>query len=249
LDHFIGKPVSQPIYSSLYQTSKAPYGASGSSYLKDVHNYTGPFFSTNGRPILVYVGTEYCPYCAVQTWPLTIALMRFGNFSNLEYMTSSITEGDYATFTFVSSSYRSNYMVFQPYEVEDREGNPLATLPLNYTSAFEQAGQSAFPFLNFADEYVISGSILNPAILGTKNWTQIISSIQAGDSLGSQIKQAANLMTAVICKTTGNEPISVCGQDSITALTGSLVSYTPSSTSSSSELVLTDPVVESASKP
>jgi hypothetical protein len=57
--------------------------------------------------------------------------------------------------------------------------------------------------------------------------------------LASQIKQAANLMTAVICKTTGDKPASVCDQDSIVVLTGSLVSYTPPSTSSGSELLLT----------
>ncbi|MGD1054717.1 MAG: DUF929 family protein [Nitrososphaerales archaeon] len=211
-----------------------------------MQNYTGPLFSTNGKPILVYAGAEFCPYCAAQTWPLTMALMRFGNFTNLEYMTSSTAEGDYATFTFVSGSYRSNYVVFQPYEVYDRGGNPLASLPANYTSAFQQAGRSSLPFLNFADEYIISGSILNPSILGTKNWTQLISSIQAGGSLGSQIKQAANLITAFICKTTGNSPASVCNQSGIAALT---VAYTPLSASSGSELLLPDAAFELANKP
>jgi hypothetical protein len=83
---------------------------------------------------------------------------------------------------------------------------------------------------------------LNPSILGTQNQTQIISSIRAGGSLGSQIKQTANLMTAVICKTTGNKPASVCGQDSITALTDSLVSYTPPTTSESTTAIPEFPV-------
>jgi butyrate kinase len=110
-------------------------------------------------------------------------------------------------------------------------------------------GDTGIPFLNFADKYTIAGSMLSPAILGTKDWTQIISSIQAGDALGSQIKQTANVITAVICKTTGNVPASVCGQDSITALTDSLVSYTTPSVSSGSELLLPDTAFESASMP
>jgi len=242
-----GKPVSQPVYTLLYQTSIVPYGASNSAYLTSVHSLTGQSFLTNGKPILVYAGAEYCLYCAVQRWPLITALMRFGNFTNLEYMHSGVGDGNYATFTFVASKYQSNYVVFQPYEVNDRAGNPLATLPPNYTSAFTQYGKTSFPFLNFANEYYISGALLDPAILGTKNQTQIISSIQAGGSLASQIRQAANLMTAVICKTTGNKPASVCGQDSITALTGTLVSYVLPPMSSGSELLLAG--VSSTSSP
>jgi hypothetical protein len=234
-----GKPVPQSVYTLLYQTSRAPYGVSDTASLTSVHALTGQTFSTNGEPILVYVGADYCLYCAFQRWSLIMALMRFGNFTNLEYMHSSVGDGNYATFTFTKSSYQSNYVVFQPYELEDRAGNKITTLPTNYTSAFVQYGKSAFPFLNFANEYYISGAVADPAILGTKNQTQIISSIQAGGTLASQIKQAANLMTAVICKTTGDKPASVCGQDSIVMLTGSLVSYTPPSTSSGSELLLT----------
>ena len=228
-----GTLVLPKVYASLYQTSKAPYGASDSAYLKDVQNPTGPLFYTNGKPILVYVGAEYCMYCAAQRWALIMALMRFGNFTNLEYMHSSVSDGDYATFTFVNSTYHSNYVVFQPYEVYDRAGNALETLPASYASSFQQYGRSAFPFLNFANEYYISGSLLDPSIFGTQNQTQIISAVQARDPSVSQIKQAANLMTAVICKTTGYKPASVCGQDSIVALTDLLVSYTPTTTSKS----------------
>jgi hypothetical protein len=227
--------VPQNVYDSLYKTSEVPYGASGSAYMNVVENYTGPLFTTNGKPILVYVGAEFCPFCAVTRWPLIMALMRFGNFTNLEYMVSY--EDNYATFTFVASSYHSDYLVFQPYEVESTEGTPLQTLPANYTSVWKQLTTvESFPFLDFNDQYVIVQSILpQPAILGTMNQTQIISSIQAGGSLADQIKQAANAVTKVICETTGNKPASVCGQ---TSITDTLVSYTPLSTSSGSELLL-----------
>jgi len=219
LDQGIDQPVSQPVYASLYRISIASYGASDSAYLRGVQDTAGPPFSTNGKSILVWVGAEYCKYCAMQRWPLIMALMRFGNFTNLEYMTASISENDYATFTFARSSYQSKYVAFQSYEIQDREGSPLAILPSNYTSAWQQYGRSSYPFLNFADQHFIVGSILNPAMLGTKNWSQIVSSIRAVDTMGSQIKQEANVITAVICETTGNKPASVCDQSSITALT------------------------------
>jgi len=238
-DAYIGKPVSQKVYSLLYQASQASYGASGSAYLSTVQSVSGQPFSTNGIPILVSATGEHCSPCALERWPLVMALMRFGNFTNLEYMTSSAAEGDYATFAFAESSYQSSYLVYQPYEVYDRGGNSFETLPANYLSANQQYGSSSIPFLDFANKYVISGGILpDPGLLGTKNWTQIIASIQTGDTLGSQLKQAANVITAVICKTTGEKPTSVCGQSGITTLTTSLVSYTAPPTGSGTELLL-----------
>jgi thiol-disulfide isomerase/thioredoxin len=228
-----GTPVPSSVYNSWYQTSKAPYGTTNSAYLKHLQRITGTPYITNGKPIIVYVGAEYCPYCAIQRWSLIMALMRFGNFTNLQYWTSG--EDNYATFTFAASSYQSNYVVFQPYELYDNSGNQIATLPTNFTPAFTQYGSSSYPFTNFNDEYYIPGAILEPSVLGTNNQTQIISSIQSGGSLGSQIKQAANVITAAICGTTNNMPGPVCSQPGITSLT---VSYTLPSTGSASELLL-----------
>jgi hypothetical protein len=240
-DALDGQPVSARDMTTLQQASLASYGAPSQGYLSGVHNLTGfPVFTKGGNPILVYVGAEYCPYCAVQRWSLIMALMRFGNFTGLEYMSSALNDGDYSTFTFSNSTYQSSYLAFQPYEIYTRNGTPLQALPTNYTSGFAQYGVSSFPFLNFADEYYISGSILDPAILGTMNQSQIIASILAGNTVGSEIRQAANVITAVICETTGNKPSIVCGQPSITVLTGTLVPYGSQSTSSGSLLALPD---------
>ena len=35
------------------------------------------------KPELLYIGAEYCPYCAASRWPLIIALSRFGTFKGL----------------------------------------------------------------------------------------------------------------------------------------------------------------------
>jgi chitodextrinase len=249
-DALDGQPVSAKDLSSLQQASLAAYGEPGQSYLSSVHTLTGlSEFTKDGIPILVYVGADYCPYCAIQRWSLIMALMRFGNFTGLEYMTSALDDGDYATFTFSNSTYHSNYLVFQPFELYNRTGVQVANLPANYTSTFQQYGESSFPFLNFADAYYVSGSILDPSILGTMNQTQVISAILAGNPAGSEIRQAANLITAVICETTGNKPSSVCDNPSITALKGTLVSYTIPPTNSSSLLLLPDSTFETTGRP
>lgn len=231
-----GKPVSVNNLDDLEQAAVSSYGNPGQGYLKDVHNLTSPWSAV--KPILVYVGAEYCPFCAVQRWSITLALMRFGNFTkDIHYMTSALGDGDYSTITFYNSTYHSSYITFEPFEIEDRAYNPLMTLPPNYTTAFDAQGSGDFPFLNFNDQYYISGAILDPSILGTMNQTQIIASITSLNGVGSEIKQAANVITAVICETTGNKPTSVCTNPSITADT--LDSYTLPSTASGSQILLT----------
>ena len=61
---------------------------------------------------ILFVGAEFCPYCAAQRWPLIIALSRFGTFSGLQTTTSSssIEYPNTITFTFRSATFTSQYI-------------------------------------------------------------------------------------------------------------------------------------------
>lgn len=224
----IGNPVSQADLATLKQLSLASYGPSGASMLSDVKDNSGSLLTADGKPVVVYIGADYCPYCAIQRWPLIMALMRFGNFSNLSYMASSPSEGDYPTFAFHGSSYTSKYLVFYGYEQEDRNNQPLDTVPSNYTALFQQYN-SYYPFINFGNKYVISGAMLDPSPLGGQNWAGVFNDISTGTTLGTQIKESANVITAVICKLTGDQPGGVCKQSPVNGLTLELTSYSPTS--------------------
>ncbi|MGH3230700.1 MAG: DUF929 family protein [Streptosporangiaceae bacterium] len=39
---------------------------------------TGSALRADGKPEVFYVGYEFCPYCATQSWALIVALSRFG---------------------------------------------------------------------------------------------------------------------------------------------------------------------------
>ena len=217
IDKLIGEPVSATDLSGLYRVSLQPYGpsATGTSMMGTVKNYGGTPLTSDGKPVVVYIGADYCEFCAVQRWSLVMALMRFGNISGLEYMASaSGSEGDYPTFTFTHVSYTSPYIVLQSYEVSDRSGNTLTTVPSTYSSTWQHYG-SYFPFMNFGNTYVVSTSMLLPAELSGKNWSQVITGIKAGDPIGLQIKQSANLITALICKVTGEVPAKICNASPI----------------------------------
>jgi len=223
LDKYDGVLVSTQDRSSLQSVSDQPYGPPATSAMQtQVESYNGAQFISNGKPVVVYVGAEYCPYCAVERWALIMALERFGNFTNLHYTTSANDEGDYATFTFVGSSYTSNYIAFRGYEDEDRSLIPLQTVPSNYSAVWASFG-SGFPFLDFGNTFVIRVSVLPfPDIIGGKNWTAILNDISTSDSVGLQIREAANLITGVICKITQDSPAAVCSASPISTSTSSV---------------------------
>ncbi len=75
------------------------YPAPGSVYPNAIKSIKtgGPLLTGNGKPEIVYVGGEYCPYCAAERWALSVALSRFGTFSGLRLIHSSSTDVDPST--------------------------------------------------------------------------------------------------------------------------------------------------------
>jgi len=223
LDSYDNKPVTSADMATLYQVSHAAFGPSGSSLLvssgseANLQTASGSPYLANGKPVVVYIGAEFCPYCAAERWSLVMALSRFGNFTGLQYMTSANDEGDYATFTFVGSSYTSNYISFQAFEQEDRSQSPLQTVPSNYTTEFD----NSYPYVNFGNSYILHTLIPDPQLLSGKNWTQIFTDISTGDTTGTTIQEGANAITALICKILPSSDAttaagSVCSDYSIT---------------------------------
>lgn len=230
LEKQVGKPLSSADYQGLYTASQSSLGIANQTLMKKITSFGGQPYAAGTKPVIVYIGADFCPYCAFQRWPLVMALMRFGNFTNLSYMLSSSTDvyPDSPTFSFYGSTYKSNYVVFQGYEQEDRSQGPLQTVPSNYTGVFQQFS-SSYPFINFADKYVMSGSFYFPDQIVGKNWTQIIQLLSSNNLMSNQIISSANAITAAICKVTPGAPSSVCANSSIASLTVALAAYHASS--------------------
>ena len=238
LDAFDNKPVSPSDMAGLSAVSALPYGTSGAVLDHLIQNASATLTS-QGKPIVLFVGELGCPYCAELRWSLVLALMRFGNFTNLSYMTSEFDGTDYPTFTFIGNTYTtytSKYIVLQTYEVEDRAGNALQTLPSNYKSIFDSLSvNGGVPFVDFGGRYYTPSALLPSsipgysdyisylsALFGSQNWAQVISGISSGSTLGTLIKGGANVITAAICKSIaadgGAPPSSICQQSPINQL-------------------------------
>jgi thiol-disulfide isomerase/thioredoxin len=208
----------------------------GSTYKGAIQNIPGGTpLTSGGKPEVVYVGAEYCPYCAAERWAMTIALSRFGTFSGLHGIHSSSTDADpnTPTLTFYKSSYTSKYVVFASTETQTvtrANLQSLTTLDNQLMAKYDvppyvpsSADNGAFPFVDVGNKYVINGASFDPLVLAGKTWSQVAATFKDPSSpIAKSVDGAANLITAAICKTTNNQPANVCGSAGVTAASGAI---------------------------
>ncbi|AEB95381.1 DUF929 family protein [Metallosphaera cuprina] len=171
----------------------------------------------DGKPVIIFVGAEWCPYCGAEIWSLVIALSRFGNISGLRYMESSSTDiyPDVPTFTLENLSYHSNYISVLAYEYQNRYHEPLQSVPQNIYLMWNQLANGSIPFLDIAGIYYQVGTTNDPGLLSGHNWTYVIKELGINDTLSRQIYSTANLITAEICSVDGNQPSQVCNASAV----------------------------------
>ena len=209
-------------------------GTTYPSAVQTIHSASTPL-TQGGKPMIVYVGANYCPFCAAERWALVTALSRFGTFSGLGLIHSNSldTDPNTATLTFYKSSYTSKYVVFQTTEaqtVSKAPLEPLTTLDKQLMGKYDvppyvqtSTESGSFPFVDFGNKYVIDGASYDPAILKGLTWQQISSALKDPSSpVAKSADGAANLITAAICKLTGGKPGNVCTSTAVKTASGAI---------------------------
>jgi thiol-disulfide isomerase/thioredoxin len=180
-----------------------------------------PALTTGGKPEVLYMGAEYCPFCATERWAMLNALSRFGTFSNIRFIHSSAddTPASVPTLTFYQSGYSSKYVTFTPVEMQkiDRSAlqNPTSAQKalLNKYDAppYVQGAAGSIPFLDFGGKYIVSGASYDYNVLSGKSYAQIAAAMKdPSTDIAKGALGTANQMTAAICKLTGNQPATAC---------------------------------------
>jgi Domain of unknown function (DUF929) len=189
----------------------------------------GAALTSGGKPEMLYIGAEYCPYCAAERWGMIVALSRFGTFKGLATIRSAERDGagnaepypSTPTWTFANASYTSQYLTFTP--VEEYTNIPDKTTggytPLQTPTAEQQAliqkydaaNQGAIPFIDYGNKFMSVGASYNPAVLSGLSWTQIADDLSTPSSAVAQgVLGTANYATAAICGLTGDQPATAC---------------------------------------
>jgi hypothetical protein len=172
---------------------------------------SGPPLSIGGKPAIVFVSEESCPFCAAERWSLAVALSHFGIWSHLGTTTSSATDvyPDTATLSFRTAHFQSTELTLRTTELTDNAGRPLqAQTSLDtsligtfdvppYVNSADQSG--AVPFLDIANRYVLAGAQYDPQVLAGLSAAQIASQLSNPASpVAAAIDGSARVIVAAI---------------------------------------------------
>jgi Domain of unknown function (DUF929) len=164
-----------------------------------------------GKPAVVFVSEESCPFCAAERWPLAVALSHFGTWTHLGTTRSSATDvyPSTATLSFRAARYQSAQLTLRTTELADSLGRPLqAPTPLDkqligtydvppYVTAADQSG--AVPFLDIANRDILAGSQYSPQVLAGLSASQIASQLRHPSSpVAKAIDGSAKVIIAAI---------------------------------------------------
>lgn len=180
-----------------------------------------PALASGGKPEVLYMGAEYCPFCATERWAMLNALSRFGTFSNIKFIHSAPddTPASVPTLTFYQSGYSSKYVTFTPVEMQKIDRSTLqnptdaqkALLNKYDAPPYVQGGAGSIPFMDFGGKYIVSGASYDYNVLSGKTYAQIAAAMKDPSSeIAKGAIGAANQMTAAICKLTGDQPATAC---------------------------------------
>jgi hypothetical protein len=197
-----------------------------------------PALTAGGKPKLLYVGAEYCPYCAAERWPVVVALSRFGTWSGLGAATSSSSDvfPNTPSLSFHGATFTSDFLTFTGYETTDSNRAPLDTPSAADQKIFDTYDRPPYvagtaggiPFIDIAGKYVSSGASFGPELLAGKTRAEIAKAINDPSSkIGKAVLANANVLTAAICQATGAKPANVCTSSGVKAGAAALVADQP----------------------
>jgi len=199
-------------------------GAPTASTLRGFHRVFDQPHLSGGHPLTLFLGGQFCPFCASMRWPLVKAMSRFGTFSGLGQINSQQgTDGfnSIGSYDLTKATFTSDYVTLRMVEVADVNGNPLQRPDAETTALLNQFDpQGSIPFVFVGGSYVAQLPY-SPALLQGKSFQQILDDVNSTNpgQIGQAVDAEADGITAIICKTDGAQPPSVCGQAGIQALT------------------------------
>jgi hypothetical protein len=187
-----------------------------------------PVLRSGGKPEVLYMGGEFCPYCAAERWALAAAVSRFGTLSGVTFIHSSPTDTypDTPTLSFAKASYASRYLNFTPVEWYGEAPDPSTPFGHVYlqqptraeAALFGRYSGGSIPFVDIGNRFVVPQAQYLPPALAGLSWAQVAAAMHDPSSpVGKDIDGAANILTRAICTLTHGKPGAVCTSPGVRA--------------------------------
>ncbi len=234
------EPVPAKVVSEITHVPASVYNTVGTG----VSGQIAPPKLKSGQPALRFTGKpgvlgilgEFCPYCAAERWAIITSFSRFGTFSGLKTMQSSPVDvyPKTQTFTFKTAHYHSPYFTARLIEYFGQDYNktgahrvitPLTTqekkLIVKYdhaTTTSSTSGSTSIPFMDIGNKLVAEGVSYNPAPLQNLSRATIAAVLSTTKNpVGQLIIGSSNFLSASICSIDGGKPGSVCQSSGVQA--------------------------------
>lgn len=224
IDHAVPQAMLEDLAKASQSGLSMTPGPDASPYLKTIN---GPRVSKGKKVGMLYVGADFCPYCAGQRWALVLTLLRFGHFKGLDYMASSATDvyANTPTFSFQKAAYTSDYVDFVPVETANREGKKLESMSDSQNAIFNKFDVPPYmptyggiPFVYIDGQYIVTRPMVAPNDLSGMDWDQVVASLKnQGSNLFQSVMPQVNALSAAICSLDGGNPDDVCSAPGVTA--------------------------------
>ena len=160
-------------------------GAGTATGLKSISGQ--PELTAHGKPELLYVGGEYCPFCAAERWAIAAAVSRFGTLSGLHFIHSSPTDvyPSTPTLSFYRSRYASKYLSFVPVEWYGEKPDPSTPYrhvylqqPTPQEAALFARYSAGIPFVDIGNRYLLPQVQYVPSALANLSWAQVAAAMR-----------------------------------------------------------------------
>lgn len=229
-------PVMQDV-SGVPMSAFDEVGTGGKLQLAYPVTLKGQIPRIGGKPVVMYLGADYCPFCAAERWPLVVALSRFGTFRNLRTTLSGSQDvyPNTPTFSFHGASYSSPYISFQGAETYTNTLVNGSYTPLDQPTRLEAqlftrydgppyfSRQGSIPFIDFGNRWALAGSGYDPATLAGQTMAGIAAALKDPSSpIAQGILGVSNTLSAAVCSIDGGKPASVCQSSGVRAAANKL---------------------------
>lgn len=171
------------------------------------------------KPRVLYVGAEYCHYCAMERWSLVIALSQFGTFAGLRSIDipGSMPWQSLPTVSFTNATFTSDHVTFEAVELEDAARRPLDRLTSDDRELMDRLDpDGSIPWVFWGTGYRIGTLFDASSQMEGKSTSDIAAALSdASSPVAKMILGSANAQIAQICASTEGKPADVCGSQAI----------------------------------
>jgi len=222
-------PLDPTVYAALAGVPVATFDTvgAGQGASNPPKAISAPALTADGKPRVLYVGAEFCPFCAAERWPFVVAMARFGQFSGLRATTSAAAPETFPgtpTMSFHGATYTSQYLSFTGVETQTNTHQPLDTLSADDQKVFDTGNSGGgIPWIDYGGKAASNGASYNTGLLAGKTQAEVATAIaDPSTPISTAVLGSANAITAQLCRLTANQPAAACTSPGVTAAAATL---------------------------